>query len=75
MHCNKKHGPVDVKHFPLKSFQLYPDQTCMKDTSYTLKTSIPIEEGDSVLKLLRTVSLPEIQLLSHSGSCIRPRSF
>ncbi len=30
--------------------------------SFTLKTGIPIEEGDSSLKLLRRVSLPEIQL-------------
>ncbi len=29
---------------------------------YTLKTGIPIEEGDSILKLLRRVSRPEIQL-------------
>ena len=27
----------------------------------TLKTGIPIEEGDSILKLLRGVSRPEIQ--------------
>ncbi len=29
---------------------------------YSLKTGIPIEEGDSILKLLRRVSHPEIQL-------------
>ena len=29
--------------------------------AYTLKTSIPVEEGDSILKLLQS-SLPEIQL-------------
>ncbi len=29
---------------------------------YTLKTGIPIEEGDSILKLLRRVSRPERQL-------------
>ncbi len=28
----------------------------------TLKTGIPIEEGDSILKLLRRVSRPRIQL-------------
>ena len=31
-------------------------------SNYTLKTGIPIEEGDSILKLLRRVSRPEIQL-------------
>ncbi len=30
--------------------------------SYTLKTGIPVEEGDSILKLLQRVSRPEIQL-------------
>ncbi len=29
---------------------------------YTLKTYIPVEEGDCILKLLRRVSRPEIQL-------------
>ena len=29
---------------------------------YTLKTGIPVEEGDSFLKLLRRVSRPERQL-------------
>ncbi len=29
---------------------------------YTLKTGIPVEEGDSFLKLLQRVSHPEIQL-------------
>ncbi len=29
---------------------------------YTPKTGIPIEEGDSIFKLLRRVSRPEIQL-------------
>ncbi len=29
---------------------------------YTLKTGIPVEEGESILKLLRRVSHPEIQL-------------
>ena len=29
---------------------------------YTLKTGIPVEEGDSILKLLRRVSRPDIQL-------------
>ncbi len=29
---------------------------------YTLKTGIPVEEGDSILKLLQRVSRPEIQL-------------
>ncbi len=29
---------------------------------YTLKTGIPIEKGDSILKLLQRVSRPEIQL-------------
>ncbi len=29
---------------------------------YPLKTGIPVEEGDSILKLLRRVSRPEIQL-------------
>ncbi len=31
-------------------------------SNYTLKTGIPIEEGDSILKLLRRGSRPEIQL-------------
>ncbi len=30
--------------------------------AYTLITGIPVEEGDSILKLLRRVSRPEIQL-------------
>ena len=30
--------------------------------TYTLKTGIPAEEGDSILKLLRRVSHPEIHL-------------
>ncbi len=30
--------------------------------THTLKTGIPVEEGDSILKLLRRVSRPEIQL-------------
>ncbi len=30
--------------------------------TYTLKTGIPVEEADSILKLLRRVSRPEIQL-------------
>ncbi len=30
--------------------------------TYTLKTGIPVEEGDSILKLLWRVSRPEIQL-------------
>ncbi len=29
---------------------------------HTLKTGIPVKEGDSILKLLRRVSRPEIQL-------------
>ena len=29
---------------------------------YTLKTGTPVEDGDSVLKLLRGISRPEIQL-------------
>ena len=29
---------------------------------YTLKTGIPVEEGDFILKLLRRVSRPETQL-------------
>ena len=29
---------------------------------YALKTGIPVEEGDSILKLLQRVSHPEIQL-------------
>ncbi len=29
---------------------------------YTLKTGIPVEEGDCILKLLWRVSRPEIQL-------------
>ncbi len=29
---------------------------------YTLKTGIPVEEGDCILKLLRRLSRPEIQL-------------
>ncbi len=29
---------------------------------YTLKTGVPVEEGDSILKLLRRVSRPQIQL-------------
>ncbi len=29
---------------------------------HTLKTGIPVEEGDCILKLLRRVSCPEIQL-------------
>ena len=30
--------------------------------TYTLKTGISVEEGDCILKLLRRVSRPEIQL-------------
>ncbi len=30
--------------------------------THTLKTGIPIEEGDSIFKFLRRVSRPEIQL-------------
>ncbi len=28
----------------------------------TLKTGMPVEEGDSILKLMRSISRPEIQL-------------
>ncbi len=31
-----------------------------KKPYYTLKTGIPVEEGDSILKLLRRVSCPDI---------------
>ncbi len=34
----------------------------LADKWFTLKTGIPIEEGDCILKLLRRVSHPEIQL-------------
>ncbi len=41
---------------------------------HTLKTAIPIEEGDSILKLLRRVSHPEIQVGVgiHSESHVTP---
>ena len=32
------------------------------ESKYTLKTGIPVEEGDSILKLLWKVFHPEIQL-------------
>ena len=36
-------------------------QAEISNLKHTLKTGIPIEEGDSILKLLRRVSRPEIQ--------------
>ena len=33
-----------------------------KGVDYTVKTGTPVEDGDSVLKLLRGLSHPEIQL-------------
>ncbi len=37
-------------------------QTFHKFRPYTLKTGISVEDGDSIFKLLRRVSCPEIQL-------------
>ncbi len=36
--------------------------TFLEDDGCTLKTGIPVEEGDSILKLLQRVSRPDIQL-------------
>ncbi len=40
----------------------YRDHLDYQIMYYTLKTGMPVEEGDSILKLLRRVSRPDIQL-------------
>ena len=51
-------GPGKLYIYGLRNCALTP----LRNLNYTLKTGIPIEEGDCILKLLRRVSRPEIQL-------------
>ncbi len=58
----KKNGLLNAGHMTFYARLRWGVPETQAKSAYTLKTGIPVEEGDRILKLLRRVSRPEIQI-------------